>query len=165
MHSLAGRRKDLEVWMRWGNKGGIRAEICLKKASHAVLVVKEPNLPASAGDVRDMGSIPGSARSPGGGPVYPLQQSCLGNPMDRGAWQATALEIPWTEEPGRLPSMGLQRVGHDWAANTNTHTRFKKGHSSFRFVKKWVLRARMGVKRLIRKPWAIILYSLMEIVH
>jgi len=51
------------------------------------LVVK--NLPANAGDARDAGSIPGSGRSPGEGNGNPLQYSCLGNPMDRGAWQAT----------------------------------------------------------------------------
>ena len=48
------------------------------------LLVK--NLPANAGDV---GSIPGSGRSPGGGNGRPLQYSCLWNPMDRGAWRAT----------------------------------------------------------------------------
>ena len=47
-------------------------------------VVKNP--PANAGDT---GSIPGSGRSPGEGNGNPLQYSCLGNPMDRGAWQAT----------------------------------------------------------------------------
>ena len=46
------------------------------------------NLPASAGDSRDAGSIPGSGRSPGGGLGHPLQYSCLENPIDRGAWQA-----------------------------------------------------------------------------
>ena len=51
------------------------------------LVIK--NLPANAGDVRDAGSIPRSGRAPGGGHGNPLQYSCLGNPMDRGAWQAT----------------------------------------------------------------------------
>ena len=45
-------------------------------------------LPANAGDARDMGSIPGSERSPREGNVYPLQYSCLKNPMDRGAWRA-----------------------------------------------------------------------------
>ena len=49
-------------------------------------MVKKPS--ANAGDVRDTGSIPGSGRSPGGGCGNPLQ-SCLENPMDRGAWQAT----------------------------------------------------------------------------
>ena len=44
------------------------------------------NLPANARDIRDMGSIPGSGRSPGGRNSNPLQYSCLENPMDRGAW-------------------------------------------------------------------------------
>ena len=56
-------------------------------ASQVALVVK--NLPANVGDVRDSGLISGLRRSPGGGPGHPLQCSCLGNPMDRGAWQAT----------------------------------------------------------------------------
>ena len=60
-------------------------------------MVKNP--PASAEDVRDPGSIPGSGRSPGEGNGNPLQYYCLENPMD--------------EEPGGLQSMGSQRVGHD----------------------------------------------------
>ena len=52
-----------------------------------VLVVK--NLPANAGDIRDMDLIPGLGRFPGGGHGNPLQYSCLENPMDREAWQAT----------------------------------------------------------------------------
>ena len=47
------------------------------------------NLPANAGDVRDLGSIPGLRRSPGVGNGNPLQYSFLENPMDRGAWRAT----------------------------------------------------------------------------
>ena len=43
------------------------------------------NLPANAGDT---GSVPGLGRFPGGGNDNPLQYSCLGNPMDRGAWWA-----------------------------------------------------------------------------
>ena len=58
------------------------------------LVVKNP--PVNAGDIRDVGSIPESGRSPGGG---------HGNHSSVLAWR-----IPWTEEPGRLQSMGLQRV-------------------------------------------------------
>ena len=46
------------------------------------------NLSANAGDVVDMGSVPGSGRSPGGGHGNPLQYSCLEIPMDRGAWRA-----------------------------------------------------------------------------
>ena len=52
------------------------------------------NLPASAGDIRDVGSIPGSGRSPRGG---------NGNPLHILAWK-----IPWTEEPGGLESMESQ---------------------------------------------------------
>ena len=47
------------------------------------------NLPANAGDARDASSIPQSGRSPGVGNGNLLRYSCLGNPMDRGAWQAT----------------------------------------------------------------------------
>ena len=50
-------------------------------------VVKNP--PVNAGDIRDVGSIPGLGRSPGGGNSNPLQYTCLGNPTDRGAWRAT----------------------------------------------------------------------------
>ena len=60
------------------------------------------NARASAGDTRDMGSIPGSGTSPGEGNGNPLQCSCLGNPTDRGACGP--------EEP-----MGLQRGGDDSA--------------------------------------------------
>ena len=48
-----------------------------------VLIVK--NTPANAGDIRDAGLIPGLGRSPGGGHGNPVQNSCLENPMDRGA--------------------------------------------------------------------------------
>ena len=59
------------------------------------VVVKNP--PANTEDARDTGLIPGSGRAPGAGNGNPFQYSCLGNSMDRGAWQ----------------SMGLQRVGRD----------------------------------------------------
>ena len=70
-------------------------------ASQVALVVKNP--PSNAGDVRDSGLIPGSGRFSGGGPGSPLQYSCLEN--------------PWTEEPGELQSMGLQRVRYDWSTH------------------------------------------------
>ena len=60
-------------------------------------VVKNP--PANAGDRRDSGLIPESEISHGEGNGNPLQYSCLGNPMDRGAWWATVL--------------GVTRHGHD----------------------------------------------------
>ena len=62
------------------------------------LVIEDPSsqgfpggseVKASACDVGDLGLIPGSGRSPGEGNGNPLQYSCLENPMDRGAWQAT----------------------------------------------------------------------------
>ena len=56
--------------------------------SQVALVVK--NLPANAGDARDMSSIPGSGISSGIGNGNPLQYSCLENPIDRGDWWATA---------------------------------------------------------------------------
>ena len=52
---------------------------------------------ASACNAGDPGSIPGSGRSPGEGNGYALQYSCLENPMDRGAWWATAHESDTTE--------------------------------------------------------------------
>ena len=51
------------------------------------------NLPANAGDLRDGSLIPGLGRSPGGGHGSPPQDSCLENPMDRGAWQATVHKV------------------------------------------------------------------------
>ena len=60
-------------------------------------MVKNP--PDNAGDERDMGSIPGSGRSPGEGNGNPLQYSCLGKPMDRGAWLATVHGVGKSEIP------------------------------------------------------------------
>jgi len=54
----------------------------LKGDSHGGLVVK--NSPSNAGDLRDVGLIPGQGRSPRGGNSNPLQHSCLENPMDGG---------------------------------------------------------------------------------
>ena len=56
------------------------------------------NPPANAGDLGDLDSIPWSGRSPLGGHSIPLQYSCLENPMDGGAWQATVHGVAksWT---------------------------------------------------------------------
>ena len=71
----------------------IHFDIIFYKSISGGSVVK--NLTANAGD---MGSIPGSGRSPGEGNGNPLQFSCLGNPMDIAAWQATVREVAksWT---------------------------------------------------------------------
>ena len=59
------------------------------------------NLPANAGDAKNVGSLPGSGRPPGEGNGNPLQYSCLENRMDRGTWQ--------------LQSMGSERLRHSRA--------------------------------------------------
>ena len=51
------------------------------------------NAPANAGDIKDVGSIPGSGRSSGVGYGNPLQSSCLENPIDRVDWRATVQRI------------------------------------------------------------------------
>ena len=75
------------------------------------------NLPANAGDSRDMGSIPGLGRSPGVRNGYQLQYSCLENSMDGRVWQATvhgaAKSWPW-----------LSDWGH---THTHTHGYLKSG--------------------------------------
>ena len=62
-----------------------------REASQVMLVVKK--LPANAGDIRDTGLIPGSAQSPKGWHGNSLQYSCLENPMDRQAWQASVHRV------------------------------------------------------------------------
>ena len=62
----------------------------------------------SAYNTTDLGLIPGSGRSPGEENGNPLHFSSLGNPMDRGAWQAIVHRVV--------------RVGHDLVTNTHTHT-------------------------------------------
>ena len=64
---------------------------CFGGVSLVAQMVK--NLPADAGGVEDVALIPGLGRSPGGGHDNPLQYSCLENPMDRGAWQATVYRV------------------------------------------------------------------------
>ena len=63
------------------------------RASQVALVVK--NLPANARDLRDVGLIRGLGRSPGGGHGNALQNSCLENPMDRGAWRWQRVRHYW----------------------------------------------------------------------
>ena len=72
-------------------------------AFQVVLVVK--NLRANEGDIRDRVSIPGSGRSSGGGHGNPLQDSCLENPMDRGAWWAIVHRI--TQSQTQLKRISL----------------------------------------------------------
>ena len=69
-------------------------------------VVKESA--CNEGDLENMGSIPGSGRSPGGGNSNPLQYSYLENPMDRGAWQATVPRVKKSQTQLKQLSMHTQ---------------------------------------------------------
>ena len=80
--------------------------------TQVALVVK--NRPASAGDARDVGLIPGPGRSPGVGNGNPLQYSCLGNSMDRGAW--------WGTVPGVAKSWTRLSARAHTHTHTHTHT-------------------------------------------
>ena len=84
------------------------------------LVVKNPA--ASIGDERDSGLIAGSRRSPGEGSGNPLQNSCLENPMDRGAWQATVHRVArsWTQ----LKQLSIQAHTYPMG-NVETHLAYK----------------------------------------
>ena len=69
-------------------------------ASQVVLVVK--NLPTNAGELKEVSLIPQSGRSPEGGNGSPLQNSCLENPIDRGAWWATVHGIAKSQHMIRI---------------------------------------------------------------
>ena len=98
------------------------------------------NLPTIAEDRRDVGLIPGSERSPGGGLSNPLQYSHLEKLMDRGAWQATVRRVAksWTQLKQLSTNIYLQpeyeryflNVGHIWAGYHKNqgcfNSRFKK---------------------------------------
>ena len=122
------------------------------------------NLTASAGDA---GSIPGSGRSPGGRNGNPLQYSCLGNPMDRDAWQATEkwLNNKWVRDtPGywNEQRVGLRDIdslpinGLLWASQPGSYLFNKSGelgtsfHTSLRACKEFPTTKKPG-----RKPWEL----------
>ena len=88
---LPRRRPRLDSWVRGSVGEGIGYPLQYCWASLVAQLVKNP--PAMGGD---LGSIPGSGRSSGGND-NPLQYSCLRNPMDRGAWQATVHGVDTTE--------------------------------------------------------------------
>ena len=96
------------------------------RPSQVALEVK--NLPANAGDIRDVGLIPGSGRSPGGWHGHPLQYSCLEDPLDRGAWQATVHRVTqiWTQ----LKRLRTHICMHDVIQSLKFH-----GHHIITFIK------------------------------
>ena len=84
------------------------------QASQLALVIKNP--PVNAGDIRDVGIIPGSERSPGGvhdNPQWPQPMTIQ---------YILSWRIPWAEEPGGLQSTGSQRVGHNRSDLVYMHT-------------------------------------------
>ena len=81
------------------------------------MVLAVNNLPAKAGDVRDMDLVLGSGRSPEKGHGNPLQYSCLESPTDRGAWRATVHRI--SKSQTRLKRLSVRVRTH-----THTHTHF-----------------------------------------
>ena len=74
------------IWMNWNQQ-----TLGPQKGFPGGSVVKNSSI--NAGDTGDAGSIPGSGRSPGEGNCNPLQYSCLGNSVNRGAWWATIHEV------------------------------------------------------------------------
>ena len=99
IHGVAKSLSDFHFLEEVRRRGGACWKECVCVcvwASQEVLV--EKNLPANAGDIRDVGLIPGSGRSPGGRHGNSLQYSCLENPMDKGAWLATVHKVAksWT---------------------------------------------------------------------
>ena len=113
------RWERMEGCLQGGGSGGGRSggiiHVYLRERQErefqVVLVVKNPS--ANAGDARDVGLIPGSGRSPGGESGNSLWYSCLGNPMDRGAWQATVHSV--TKSQTRLKRL-----------STHTHTHMQE---------------------------------------
>ena len=94
--------EEWDFFFPFGDPESWGSFMCVQ-ASRVALVVK--NLPANVGDIRNAGSIPGLGRSSGGSP---LQYSCLEN-------------LPWTEEPGRLQSIGSGHKELD-ATEVTQHT-------------------------------------------
>ena len=86
------------LWIPPSTSSNLESAIFLKRTSQVALVVK--NLPDKDGDIKYACLIPGSRRSLGGGNGNPLQYSCLGNPMGRGAWWAAV--------------HGVAKSRHDW---------------------------------------------------
>ena len=101
------------------------------------------NLPANAGG---SSSIPGSGRSTGGGNGNPLQFSCLGNPMDRGAWLATVYGVSKELDAAKRQQSIVPQGSHKGGQNKGS------GVSRFGFIKTVPLAPR-EIGRKIIKSW------------
>ena len=126
------RAKQINAWLRGGRRGltakGHEETLGWWKCSRLWLwdVPGGSDGKASAYNAGDLGSIPGSGRSPGEGNGNPLQYSCLENPMDGGAWWATVHGVAksWT----RLSDFTLIMVVVTWVVVT--WAMFAKAHQS-----------------------------------
>ena len=105
---------------------GTSSHLSFARDSHVVLLVK--NLPVNTEDIKDMGSIPESGGSPGGEHGNPLQYSCLENPMDRGAWQATVnrLQHNWSNLACRQHACPLLRKAYNYIFSHLIHVSWSK---------------------------------------
>ena len=127
-----------------------------------MLVVKNP--PASVGDIRDVGSIPGSERSPGDGNGNPLQYSCLENPLDRRAWQALVYKVTksWTQ----LKWLRMQSVRNNniidficYEANWIVNIEFKTTSLIIKEPEKYVRKSSVCVGGLGGGRWYLCLFT------
>ena len=96
VRSLVGDSTYHVAWPKDKKKIKLSSHHVVPGTSQVALLVK--NLPANAGDARDMDLIPGSGRSPGEENGNPFQYSCLESPMDGGTWWAIVRGVPksWT---------------------------------------------------------------------
>ena len=128
----------------------ITATLLGKTDLQVALVVK--SLPANTGDLRDVGSIPGSGRSPEEGQGNPLQDSCLENRQDREAWQAMAHKLAKSQTQLKWLSTHQKALTEIWVwMNTDRMTIRKVWGLG------WIKHVRMSEGT--RRPWYRVLRS------
>ena len=113
-------------------------------ASQVPLDIK--NLPAKAGDIRDLGSIPGLGRSPGGGNGNTLQNSCLENSKDRGAWWAAIHGVAKSlSQLSTHARMNMEKVGtQEELVGASYRSRFRLNDGSRIGSILWMLHKTLG---------------------
>ena len=116
-YSCNRRRDDGDLWDY--------IFLLLIMPSRSVQLPRRPS--GNSGDSGDMGLIPGSGKSPGGGNGNPFQHSCLENSMERGNWRATMRSVRW------------QRVRHHWLTEHGLFGFISDFHSGFRIEHCWTL--------------------------
>ena len=141
-------------------------------------MVKNP--PANAGDARDLGSTPGSGRSPGEGNGNPLQYSCLENPVDRGAWWAAVCGVAQSRTWLKRLSSSSQYFclknsmdrgaswatvwvtkRHNWATNTHISQFSSLSHVQL-FPTPWTAASQASLS--ITNSWRLLKFMSIELV-